>query len=394
MTERMSEKVVEFTQDYYKLSLRDDDKFCIERYVDYSDKFPENDIQKILSSDNPLETFDEIVMDWNIKCDDWQYEDNFWGDLENFCYESNIDAEEAHCIVMENFYWAYPDSFLNPIVNTVWTVQCGDLNHDFVLHNVLNYDKDVYTDSSKGLLKEAGLHWLAKQQGYLDELQTAIKGKSKKIYFTSSQLIEKLRKKVERRKNGRYYQKYLYDREMLACERITNRLNFVEWIKNRDGEEDLYVCSQLEDLCKECDISLFHYEWSKFTRSCVTELENCTSHMNALTFLVKMPLQTAIEIKEKINVMEKSKGFDKYNPLNTKGIPYGYIVLGKNTNVGLYDSYQGGGSVLEIELEKDVKLPLQFLWNITDDKAIQDCYRMVDECWQDSIKEINLKEIS
>ena len=90
MTEEMSKKVIEFTQAYYKWSLRDDDKFCIERYVDYRDEFPESDIQKILSSDNPLETFDEIVMDWDIQCDDWCYEDEFWGDLENFCYENNI----------------------------------------------------------------------------------------------------------------------------------------------------------------------------------------------------------------------------------------------------------------------------------------------------------------
>jgi hypothetical protein len=37
------------------------------------------------------------------------------------------------------------------------------------------------------------------------------------------------------------------------------------------------------------------------------------------------------------------------------------LILKKGTPCGLYDLWLGGGSILEIELEKDVVLPLKFV---------------------------------
>lgn len=391
MTEEMSKKVIEFTQNYYKWSLRVDDDFCIERFVDDSDEFPKSDIRKILQSDKPLETFDEIVMDWDIHCDDWYYEEDFWKKIREFCEENNIDEDEARDIVYDNFYWAYPDSFLNPDVSTMWVINHGDMNHDWTKHNVLNYAADY--GYCNGLEKSAGLYWLAKQQNHLTELQNAIKGKSPKIFFTSSELIEKLRKEISRRKNGHYYNATYYAREMVKLEKATNQINFIEWIKNRDGEDDLYVRTQLTELCQEYDIKIFKYDRSNFVETCITELENCSHYMTALQFMVKMPLKQIIEIKQKIADMENDKDFDKYNPTECKK-DYGYIVLDKSTYCGLFETWGDGGSLMEIELEKDVKLPLKYLWNIIDNKGYQDCCSVVESCWRETIKEINLKEIA
>lgn len=318
MTEEMSKKVIEFTQDYYKYSLRNDDKFCIERYVDYRDEFPESDIDKILTSDKPLEMYDQIIMDWEIQCDDWYYEDEFFSQLKSFCEENEIEEIDARNVVYETFSWVYPDSFLNPDVSTMWIINHGDMNHDFVYHNILNYAADYgYCD---GLEKPSGLWWLAKQQGKLTELKHAIAGKSSKHYFSK-------------------------------------------------------------------------YEYSEFTESCITELENCSHCMTALQFMVKMPLQQIIEIKQKIADMENNKEFNTYYPADCKK-DFGYILLDKSTMCGLFESCGDGGSLMEIKLEKDVKLPLKYLWDIRSNKNFQKCCGVDENCWNKTIKEIKLKEVA
>lgn len=280
--------------------------------MDYNEKFPQSDIEKILSSENPQETFCEIVTEWDCRSDDWYYEELFWNDFRAFCKENNFDEDEARDVVYGNFYWTYPSDFLNPMVNTVWTINTGDLNYDFSCHNVLNY-------CGNGVLEEpAGLYWLAKQQGRLSLLKKEIK------------------------KSDRYH----------------------------DGE-----CEQ-----------------SKFVESCITELVNVTSMLTHLTFLVKMPLLDAIKIIEAYNEAEK---LGKFKYLYPQGIKedIGYVILSKDTLCGLYDSINGGGSMLEIELEKDVKIPLQYIWRIETNKDIQGCYGMTESCWKETVKKIDIKEL-
>lgn len=128
----------------------------------------------------------------------------------------------------------------------------------------------------------------------------------------------------------------------------------------------------------------------KFVDSCITELENCCSLMNALTFLVEMDLNTAIDILEKQKQALEDKVYDEYNPQETKGAPLGYITLDKSTTCGLFDNWYGSGSMLEIECEKDIKLPLHFIDRIDTDKTIQSVYGLTSECWGDTVKEKKL----
>lgn len=308
MTNETKDKVIQYTREYYKYSLMSDGT-TIERYVDYRDKFPTSLIEKILRSDNPEECFFEETNNMDFYADDWSYEDEFFAGLEAFCVANTIDIDEAREVVRDNFYWSYPDSFLNPEFNAVIQIDTGDGNYDFTYHNILNYAKNYgYCD---GLEKTAGLHWLAKQQGRLRLLKSEIK------------------------------------------------------------KADSYSGGNCE---------------SPFVSSSITELENLCTNMGAVTFLVKMRLQDAIRILQA--KIDHKGDFDEYNPLETKGCPFGYITLSSDTETGIYDSWQGGGSLMEIKLEKDVKLPIHLIYSLTTDKDIQEVYGMAEECWQETLLKI------
>ena len=85
-----------------------------------------------------------------------------------------------------------------------------------------------------------------------------------------------------------------------------------------------------------------------FCRSVIQELNNVYDGCNTLTFCVEMT------VEELLSIMDEFK----------KDVPKGYIVINKDVNCGLYGPYRGGGSVLEIELERDVKLPIKNIGDI------------------------------
>ena len=98
----------------------------------------------------------------------------------------------------------------------------------------------------------------------------------------------------------------------------------------------------------------------------------------ALTFCVKMTLGQAIDLKEKM-----------------KSNPNGSIVLNKNVTCGLFDPWQGGGSVLEIACEKDIEIPLENIWKLYVDErrcnrydSIHNVYGTDSSLWKDYLKEI------
>jgi|LSQX01.2.fsa_nt_gb hypothetical protein len=80
---------------------------------------------------------------------------------------------------------------------------------------------------------------------------------------------------------------------------------------------------------------------SKFLESVVDEQNNLTSHMNRLEFFIRMPLLDVIKIKE---------GDIKED-----------FIIPKKTSCGLVDHWMGAGSILGIELEKDVVIPKDML---------------------------------
>ena len=66
----------------------------------------------------------------------------------------------------------------------------------------------------------------------------------------------------------------------------------------------------------------------------------------------------------------------------------GYLLLSKNTTCGLYDSWNGSGSILEIKLEKDVRLPFRCIASADHDGchgyAIREIYGCSSDLWCDN----------
>lgn len=115
----------------------------------------------------------------------------------------------------------------------------------------------------------------------------------------------------------------------------------------------------------------------KFIDSAIQELENLASEIGTVTFLVKMELFQTFDLLE----MQKEK-------------KEASIIIKKETMCGLFDSIFGGGSMLEIELDKDVELSLSDAVFCVEKcnmngYDVDEVYSLCD-CWKE-IKEIKTK---
>lgn len=128
----------------------------------------------------------------------------------------------------------------------------------------------------------------------------------------------------------------------------------------------------------------------KFIKSTIEELENLPSHMATLTFLVNMPLFDYFDLREAMAAEEKLN--DSYVLEDRKG--KGTITISKNTMCGLFDVWSGGGSLLEIELDKDVVLPIKCIWKAEIETgksqygySVDSVYGLVGSAWDGTVKE-------
>lgn len=162
------------------------------------------------------------------------------------------------------------------------------------------------------------------------------------------------------------------------------------WLaKTQEKEKELKDC--VRQIFRE-DINYMDREKQsdKFVESCIQELENLSSNMGTLTFLVKMPLFQVLDLLELQE--EEYDENARYDPRENKKSK-SYMVLGKETMCGLYDTWAGGGSVLEIELDKDVKLPIKYAEICVEGCRmrgydVNEVYGLIDGCWKHSLKDI------
>lgn len=159
------------------------------------------------------------------------------------------------------------------------------------------------------------------------------------------------------------------------------------WLTQQQG----YTKTSLNNARKESI-----YNGSEFLESVDTEINNCSTHINALSFFVKMSLEELIDINSKINELKSTDKFtgNKHTPQKIKD--RNYILLDKKTSCGLYDPWNGAGSVLEIKLDKDVKLPIKYIDSILPDGyrgyGVDDIYGMCKSFWaEDAIIGGNFK---
>ena len=112
------------------------------------------------------------------------------------------------------------------------------------------------------------------------------------------------------------------------------------------------------------------------------ELANLPSAMSTVTFLVDLTLEQLIGLNRLIRLQDR----DGRNYDSRKNPYCGYVVIDKDTMTGLYDPWQGGGSVFEIQLEKDVRLPVKFIRSALPDGgdgySVEEVYGMCGSAWK------------
>lgn len=141
------------------------------------------------------------------------------------------------------------------------------------------------------------------------------------------------------------------------------------WLAKQQG----YALEELIKILKNGDIE----KPKTFLETVLQEVANGYG-CEALTFCVKMTLEQAIGLKERM-----------------KENPNGSIIIDKNVECGLFDPWEGGGSVLEIRCEKDIEIPFENIWKFYVDArrsnrydSIHNVYGTNDIPWRDCLKEI------
>lgn len=119
-----------------------------------------------------------------------------------------------------------------------------------------------------------------------------------------------------------------------------------------------------------------------FLQSMRVELANLASAMSTVTFLVEMTLADLMELNRLVRLQDRNGHY-----YDSRKNPYcGYIIIDKDTETGLYDPWHGGGSCFEIELEKDVRLPIKYIRSALPDGgdgySVGKVYGMCGSAWQ------------
>jgi hypothetical protein len=286
-------------------------------YTDYNDHLDERIVADILDSENPRDSFVDLLCEcWEET--EWQHISDLREDvikhLEQAYPDDEIDDSEVIDWLGELVCFDIPyKHYFQQDVNVNIMLDTGDMNSDFTRTNIY----PAYHGQKGDALNDcSGLVWLTKQQGYA-------KSEIRKVLYKD------------------------------------------------EGSEN------------------------KFLQSIYDELANAASHMNTLTFLVSMTLEEAMQITELVNAQDRNGRI--YAPVSSRP-NCGYIVLGENTMCGLFDPWSGGGSVMEIALEKPVKIPCKYVYrmqidngkSVGGDYTVGDVYGMCGSAWKATLTEINV----
>ena len=172
----------------------------------------------------------------------------------------------------------------------------------------------------------------------------------------------------------------------------------IVWLASTQG----YTLRQLHEALLNDDIipeetskKLANMELPKLTflQSMYLEMANNSSACPCVVFMVRITLGNLIKLTELVNLQEKAG--DIYDA--TKRPDCGTLVIGKETKTGLFDLINGGGSLqFDIQLEKDVEIPIRFIRSATPDInncqgvtwCVGDVYGLCGDAWRDTLKEI------
>lgn len=141
------------------------------------------------------------------------------------------------------------------------------------------------------------------------------------------------------------------------------------WLAKQQG----YTFDQVVEVLKDED----NVSTNEFLASISSEVYNGYG-CEALTFCVKMTLGQAIALKEKM-----------------KSNSNGLITIDKRVTCGLFNPWDGSGSILDIACEKDIEIPFENIWKFYIDESrsnrydsIHNVYGTDSSLWRDYLKEI------
>lgn len=166
--------------------------------------------------------------------------------------------------------------------------------------------------------------------------------------------------------------------------RIGNPLSEVSslvWLANQQG----YTKTAMKD-------ALYYNKTdSKFLKSVRLELSNTTTGINAVYVMVQMLLRECLNL----NRILKYRDGDEYK-YHTEDRPRcGHIIIDKDSTVGLVDNWNGAGGMLEIELEKDLRIPIKYIYSADPDccrdYSVKSIYGCNESEWSDGgMKELHI----
>ncbi len=185
--------------------------------------------------------------------------------------------------------------------------------------------------------------------------------------------------------NYDYVSNDVYPHYNARIEDVVPKEASILWLIKQQG----YKKRQLNKALRHGD-----YSGSKLLESIRREVINCSSHMNALTFFVEMTVEELFDLQEAIKENGKNDPpleKDAYRCVwERKGRKK--IVIDKDAVCGLYDNWNGAGSVLEISLEKDVVLPMKYISTAWPDGgrgwSVANVYGVCSSMWTPTLKKI------
>lgn len=126
-----------------------------------------------------------------------------------------------------------------------------------------------------------------------------------------------------------------------------------------------------------------HASDNKFINSVIEELDNHAYTMKVLTALVKIPSNEVISTLGYLGTPDSLKETEKRT-----------LTLGKDTMIGLYNPWNGSGSMLDIALEKPFTVSVDDIYSVQVEGArsrnlsigytVDETYGLVGSCWQET----------
>lgn len=172
---------------------------------------------------------------------------------------------------------------------------------------------------------------------------------------------------------------YPHYEDMKGAE-IEDRASLV-WLAKTQG----YTKAQLQHALDKGDVM----DPENFLESVRQEVAGETTCMNSLTFLAEMTVQELLDINK---LMRRQMPEGEYVPDAERRPDCGTVRLSRKAAAGMFDDDHGGGSGLGLMLEKDVDLPVRYIFACRPDDCmknpIRDTYGLCGSAWRTVVKEI------